>query len=113
MKRILVVGCSIVLALIVMNTNVVKTSWGLTVKAAQHSRPICRHLCRRPRTVRRQRQGTGCRQRKSADCSPRLKNRPQGRPIFIVLNEDWALRGLVLAAGAPPCLLPAFRRAVP
>ena len=36
MKRILVVGCSIVLALIVMDTNqVVKTSSGLTVKGGQ------------------------------------------------------------------------------
>jgi hypothetical protein len=33
MKRILVAGCSIVLALIVMDTNVVKTSSGLTLKA--------------------------------------------------------------------------------
>ena len=32
MQQILVVGCSIVLALIVMDTNVVKTSSGLTVK---------------------------------------------------------------------------------
>ena len=35
MKRMLVVGCSIVLALIVMDTNVVKTSSGLTLKAGQ------------------------------------------------------------------------------
>jgi hypothetical protein len=35
MKRILVAGCSIVLALIVMDTNVVKTSSGLTLKAGQ------------------------------------------------------------------------------
>jgi hypothetical protein len=35
MKRILVIGCSIVLALIVMDTDVVKTSSGLTLKAAQ------------------------------------------------------------------------------
>ena len=35
MKRILVVGCSIVLALIVMDTNVVKTASGLTLKAGQ------------------------------------------------------------------------------
>ena len=35
MKRILVVGCSIVLALIVMNTKVVKTASGLTLKAGQ------------------------------------------------------------------------------
>jgi hypothetical protein len=36
MKQILVFGCSIVLALIVMDTNqVVKTSSGLTVKAGQ------------------------------------------------------------------------------
>jgi len=35
MKQILVVGCSIVLALIVMDTNVVKTSSGLTVKGTE------------------------------------------------------------------------------
>jgi hypothetical protein len=32
MKQILVVGCAMVLALIVMDTNVVKTTSGLTVK---------------------------------------------------------------------------------
>jgi hypothetical protein len=35
MKQILVVGCSIVLALIVMDTNVVKTSSGLSVKGTE------------------------------------------------------------------------------
>jgi hypothetical protein len=35
MKRILVVGCSMVLALIVMDTNVVKTSSGLTVRGTE------------------------------------------------------------------------------
>jgi hypothetical protein len=35
MKRILVVGCSTVLALIVMQTNVVKTPSGLTVRGAE------------------------------------------------------------------------------
>ena len=35
MKRILIVGCAMVLALIVMQTTVVKTSSGLTVKAGQ------------------------------------------------------------------------------
>ena len=35
MKQILVVGCSIVFALIVMDTNVVKTSSGLTVKGTE------------------------------------------------------------------------------
>jgi hypothetical protein len=35
MKRILVVGCAIVLALIVMDANVVKTSSGLSLKAGQ------------------------------------------------------------------------------
>jgi hypothetical protein len=35
MKRILVVGCSMVLALIVMQTNVVKMPSGLTAKATQ------------------------------------------------------------------------------
>jgi hypothetical protein len=35
MKQILVVGCSMILALVVMGTNVVKTSSGLTVKGAE------------------------------------------------------------------------------
>jgi len=35
MKQILAVGCLTVLALIVMDTNVVKTSSGLTVKGGQ------------------------------------------------------------------------------
>jgi hypothetical protein len=34
-KRIVIVGCSMVLALIVLQTNVVKTPSGLTVKAGQ------------------------------------------------------------------------------
>ena len=47
MKQILAVGCSMVLALIVMDTKVVKTPSGLTVKAGdKHSRPICRRLPR-------------------------------------------------------------------
>jgi hypothetical protein len=35
MKQILVFGCSLALALIVMDTNVVKTPSGLTVKGGQ------------------------------------------------------------------------------
>jgi hypothetical protein len=35
MKRILIVGCVTVLALVVMQTNVVKTPSGLAVKATQ------------------------------------------------------------------------------
>ena len=35
MKRVLIVGCSMVLGLIVMQTNVVNTPSGLTVKATQ------------------------------------------------------------------------------
>ena len=34
-ERVLIVGCSVVLGLIVMQTNVVNTPFGLTVKATQ------------------------------------------------------------------------------
>jgi hypothetical protein len=44
MKQILIFGCSMVLALIVMDTNVVKTTSGLTLKGDKYSRPICRRL---------------------------------------------------------------------
>ena len=42
MKQILVVGCSMILALVVMGTNVVKTSSGLTVTFTITGTPVPR-----------------------------------------------------------------------